>query len=184
MAAPKRTKKQREYDLEEISRLYLQGVSQLGIVDHIAKHRPYTVTQAIISRDLKTVQDRWQASSIRSFDEARARELAKIDHLELTYWSQWEASMDPIVKRKTAKKIGGELTEATQEVSLGTGNPRFLQGVQWCIDRRCKLLGLDAPTKNELTGRDGGPIVLTELTDEQLKRLADGEEIVDILADK
>lgn len=28
------------------------------------------------------------------------------------------------------------------------GDTKFLAGVQWCIDRRCKLLGLDAPSKS------------------------------------
>lgn len=179
MAAPKRTKKQREYDLQEISRLYLQGWLQVAIVDYLAKNRSYTVTQAIISRDLKTIQERWQASAIRSFDEAKANELAKIDNLELTYWSQWQASIEPVVKRRTSKKVDGQVTEATQEVSLGTGDPRFLQGVQWCIDRRCKLLGLDAPIKQQSQN-----IELNSLTDEQLKRLAAGEDILSILSNE
>jgi hypothetical protein len=38
------------------------------------------------------------------------------------------------------------------------GNPAFLAGVMSCIERRCKLLGLDAPAKAELTGKDGGPV--------------------------
>lgn len=28
------------------------------------------------------------------------------------------------------------------------GDTKFLAGVQWCIERRCKLLGLDAPSKS------------------------------------
>jgi len=45
---------------------------------------------------------------------------------------------------------------------------------------RIKLLGLDAPTKIEVTGKGGGPIQiepgmdLSELSDEQLRRLRDG----------
>lgn len=177
MAAPKRTKKQREYDLDEISRLYLQGWRQVAIVDYLAKNRPYTVTQAIISRDLKTIQERWQASSIRSFDEARAQELAKIDHLELTYWAMFEASKTPAVKQRVVKKIDGEITQSTQEAMKDGGDWRILQRVEWCIDRRCKLLGLDAPAKSEISGKDGGPIIISDLTDEQLKRLAAGEDI-------
>lgn len=177
MASPARTKKQREYDLQEISSLYLQGWIQAAIADHLAKNRPYQITQQTISRDLKTIQERWQASSIRSFDEARARELAAIDNLERVAWEAYQSSIEPIIKRKTAKRVGGETTEATQEVSLGYGDPRFLDKVSWCIDRRCKLLGLDAPHKSEVTGKDGGPIVISDLTDEQLKRLAAGEDI-------
>jgi hypothetical protein len=38
------------------------------------------------------------------------------------------------------------------------GDPRFLAGIQWCIEQRCKILGLLAAVKNELTGKDGGPV--------------------------
>lgn len=159
MATPKRTKQQREYDLQEISKLYLQGWIQVKIADYLAKNRPYTITQQIISRDIKTIQERWKASAVRDFDEAKAQELAKIDNLELVYWSQFEASKEPIIKRKTAKKVDGQTTEATQEVSLGTGDPRFLQGVQWCIERRCKLLGLDT----QLGDSDETPFIIKVL---------------------
>lgn len=185
---PTRTKDQREYDLQEIASLYLQGTIQVAIADELNKKRPYEITQQTISRDLKTIRKRWLDSSVRDFDEARADELAKIDLLEVTYWQQFEASQEPVIKRKTAKKVDGKTTEATQEVSLGTGDPRFLQGVQWCIDRRCKLLGLDAPAKNEVTGKGGGPIQ-TQQTPLNLNRLTDDEiesyiSIIDKLADR
>jgi hypothetical protein len=156
---PKRTKRQREYDLKEIAALYLQGWIQAEIADHLAKNRTYRISQQQISADIRAIQKRWLDSSVRSFDEARAQELAKIDNLELVYWSQFEASKDPIIKRKTAKKVDGRTTEATQEVSLGTGDPRFLQGVQWCIERRCKLLGLDTQTE----GTDEKPFIIKVL---------------------
>lgn len=38
------------------------------------------------------------------------------------------------------KKVAKKWVEAC-------GDPRYLAGVQWCIDKRCKLLGLDAPTR-------------------------------------
>ncbi len=49
------------------------------------------------------------------------------------------------------------------------GNARLLQaGMQALSDIR-KILGMDAPTRNEHTGKDGGPIEIDEvaLTDEQ-----------------
>jgi hypothetical protein len=52
-----------------------------------------------------------------------------------------------------------------------------------------KLLGLDGPTRSEITGKDGGPIEmasidLNSLTDDQIKRLAAGEDIAAILANE
>lgn len=184
---PKRTKIQREFDLKEIAGLYLQGWIQAGITDHLTKNRPYKISQQTISKDLKTIQKRWLESSLIDFNEAKAQSLAKIDYLEAVAWEAYELSKEPIVKRKTAKKVDGETVEATQEVSLGYGDPRFLDKVNWCIDRRIKLLGLDAPTKRELSGPDGGPVStvdMTALSDDQLKRLAAGDNIADILSDQ
>ncbi len=125
MASVKRTKKQREYDLQEISEMYLKGWIQAKIADRLSANREYTITRQTISRDIKTVQQRWLDASVRNFDEARAQELAKIDHLEIVYWEQFKSSQE------------------TVENDNDVGDPRFLQGVQWCIDRRVKLLGLE-----------------------------------------
>ena len=38
------------------------------------------------------------------------------------------------------------------------GDPRFLEGIFKCIDKRCKMLGLDAPAKQEISGPNQGPI--------------------------
>jgi len=148
LAAPKRTKIQRENDLQEIARLYLKGWSQHDIETYIARNRDYGISRQMVGYDLKAIQKRWLASSVRDFDEARAQELAKLDELERVAWDAYELSKEPIIKRKTAKKVDGETTEATQEVSLGYGDPRFLDKVSWCIDRRCKLLGLDTQIGN------------------------------------
>lgn len=47
------------------------------------------------------------------------------------------------------------------------------------MERRARLLGLDAPTKRELSGPAGGPISVadvTQLTDEQLEALVHGDD--------
>jgi len=186
----KRTRIQREYDLQEIGTLYLKGFVQAAIATHINKNRDYEVSQQTVSNDLKTLQKRWLDSSLTDYNEAKAQELAKIDNLERLAWQDYEASKDPIVRRKTAKKIDGQITEATQEVGgQGEGNTRFLEIVKWCIDRRIKLLGLDAPGRQEVTGKGGGPVELASidlstLSDEQLKRLAAGEDIANVVIDK
>ena len=35
--------------------------------------------------------------------------------------------------------------------TTATGNPRFLEGLLTCIDKRCRILGLDAPHKIQLS---------------------------------
>ncbi len=135
---PKRNKEQQARDRAEIARLYLSGTLQVNIAAEIG------VSQQQISYDLKIIRQQWLDSALRDFDEARSRELAKIDNLEITYWQAWQR-----VEGQT--RVGPQL-----------GDLRFLQGVQWCIDRRCKLLGLDAPDRMEFGGSVEMPIKIIE----------------------
>jgi len=41
------------------------------------------------------------------------------------------------------------------------GDPKAVGAVLRVMDRRAKLLGLDAPQKTEITGPDGGPVQVT-----------------------
>lgn len=162
--AATRTKFQRERDLEYISNLYLQGWSQQRIAEKLASERDYEVSRVTIGNDLKEVNRRWQENTNIPIDQHRLKELARIDLLEQTYWTQWIASLeDRTIKTKsgksqflaTKKKNGDVETTPQQQVNQTSsertetreGNPAFLQGVERCIKLRCDLLGLNAPLK-------------------------------------
>lgn len=150
MAAPKRTRIQRKADLPRITELYLSGHSQMEIGALLG------ISQAQISRDLKQVQQQWREQTTLDLDEAKQRELARIDTLERTYWDAWRLSKEERTKTRTSSK-GQDKSASIEKESL-TGNPAYLAGVQWCIEQRCKLLGLNAPTRTEVTGKDGSPV--------------------------
>lgn len=154
---PKFSPRQRELVLARVAELYLKAIGVQAIGQDIG-----VSTQMAINY-VKELEKRWKASAIRDFDQAKGIELAKLDHLEQQYWDAWERSclehteshtivepkmVDgkevPTRKRQTIKKI--------EEV----GDPRFLDGVYKCIDRRIKLLGLDAAERHILETR-GGP---------------------------
>jgi len=86
MAAPKRSRGQRDSDLTIVATSYLHGRTQSDLAQNLG------LSQQQIAYDLKVVRRRWLESSIRNFDEARAQELAKIDHIEAEFWSAWERS--------------------------------------------------------------------------------------------
>ena len=167
----KRTKTQRELDLTLIAELYLKGWYQKKIADHLGEIRPYTLTQQQISGDLKTIRRRWLESSIRDFDELKAQELAKIDHLEVTYWDEWDRSREDRERHETSKTTGQIARDSAKTVrTIGLGDPRYLAGIQWCINKRCDILGLNAPQKLAPTDPSGHkPYVLTE--SERMERL-------------
>jgi len=150
MAAPKRTKFERENDLQRIAELYLKGWYQSAIAKEIG------VAQPQIAYDLKEIRQRWRESSIRDFDEDRNQELERIDILEREYWSAWERSKEE--KTRTRQTKHGDISSASVEKETLLGNPAYLSGVERCIELRCKILGLYAPIKNEVAGKDGAPI--------------------------
>ena len=153
MAANKRTAIQIERDRREIARLYLRGWKQAEIAERLSgsEDREYALSQQMISYDIKRLIEQWRASALLDLDQAKAEELAKVNQLEVEYWEAWENSKATLKRQRGQKKVDGQLTEQTISVNERDGDPRFLTGVQWCIERRCKILGLDAPSKHDLT---------------------------------
>ncbi|GAB3783344.1 hypothetical protein GCM10028818_41170 [Spirosoma horti] len=143
-----------------VARLYLQGLRQSDIAIR------EKVTQGQVSQDLVAIRAEWQESTIFDFNEAKIQELVKIDHLESTLWDAWHDSKQPLKKKST--KMRGEVNETTDKKAqkaknLETtdyteerlGDPRYLIGVDRCIERRCRILGLEAPLKIAQTDTDG-----------------------------
>lgn len=177
MAAPKRTQVQIEQDRAHIARLYLQGWTQAAIGAHL------DMTQQMVSYDLLRVQEAWRESALVDINEAKARELARIDELERTYWIEWEASREDwtATMTKAVDVSGTTRKEATKRTEQRLGDPRYLSGVQWCIERRCAIMGIDAPKKAEI----GGAVNLTaRLTSDDLAQArAQAQQFEDDLLD-
>ena len=155
--APKRTKIQRENDLALIADLYLKQWTQVAIAAHIADvRRPlgYAISQPMVSNDLKEIQKRWRAASLLDMNEAKQRELARIDVLEREYWEAWAKSQQPrkVSQSKAIQSTNRDSKEAIQRAEERTGDPRYLEGVRWCIAQRCKILGVEAPVFHDLRG--------------------------------
>ena len=163
MAAPKRTSVQIEHDRAEIARMYLRGVMQSVIAEQL------NMTQQMVSYDLQRIQEAWQQSALVDINEAKSRELARIDELERTYWAEWEASKEERSRTitKAVEGVGGKGTrkEATAHKETHLGDPAYLRGVQWCIERRCAIVGIDAPKRNESKTNLSGELELTNRVD-------------------
>ena len=75
------------------------------------------------------------------------------------------------------------LVRVTTTEFEGEGNPRWLSGIQWCVNRRAKLRAMDAPAQKASTEADptkpGGARPdndMSELSDEQLDKLIAAEQ--------
>ena len=145
MAAPTRTAFQIEQDRREVTTLYLQGKTQLEIAQKLDLSRQQ------IGYDLKVIQGQWRETTTFDLDTAKTVELSRIDVLERVAWEAWERSQEPKEVTLTKQIDGGDTRkEASIRREGQSGNPAFLERVGWCIDRRCKLLGLDAPIKADI----------------------------------
>lgn len=105
MAIQIRTEQQRNSDLVRISKLYLQGHTQLEIAQQIG------VSRTQISYDIKQLFLEWKRERIDVFEERLLIELSKLDHLESEAWKAWENSKRDSVK--IAEKINNLGSETT-----------------------------------------------------------------------
>jgi transcriptional regulator with XRE-family HTH domain len=130
-----------------VASLYLEGWRQADLAER------YGVDQSTISRDLAAIRQEWIDSAVIDFNEAKARELARIDKLEREYWEQYEASKEPTtrtVKEQTETEKTKRIKAQKQETTR-TGDPRYLAGIQWCIEQRLKIYGVYAAVKTDVT---------------------------------
>ena len=100
MAKNTRTQLERERDLDSLATHYLHGKT------HTELASLFGVSRQQITYDLRTLQQRWLASSLVNFDAAKAKELARIDALERTYYEAWERSLGQ-KETKTAERTSG-----------------------------------------------------------------------------
>jgi hypothetical protein len=167
-------------DRVEIASLYLHGWTQAQIGAKLGLSRQQ------IGYDLDAIRQEWLHSTLIDFNAKKAEELARIDHLEREYWAAWEASKKERQTTTTeqSRDAVGEKFKAGLRKTEQTGDPRYLEGVRWCINKRAEILGLNAPQKIAPTTPDGQrpyELVVKDLTDEELatiERLAERHRLV------
>lgn len=154
-----RTKDQKKRDRAIIADMYLKGFNQFDIGDEVG------ISQPQVACDLKVIRKQWLESTIKDFDEAKAKELAKLDTLEQEAWGAWEQSkLDKETESEEFTREGKKTKNKAKIAKINikkegqTGNPAYLAIVKDCIKRRCDILGLDAPKKEERTGKGGEPL--------------------------
>jgi hypothetical protein len=145
---PQNNKNQVTDRRNKIAQYYFEGKKQFEMATLLS------VSEGQISQDLKHLRVVWQKRAFDSIDVKIAEELAKIDNLERELWEAWDKSRTDHTKtmnkaKGKANSVNPDYKEITETEVIKDGEPRFLQGVERCIERRCKLLGLDAPSKIE-----------------------------------
>lgn len=152
MARPKRGKFEIKKTRNQIVELYIQGKYQSEIGEMLSLSQPQ------ISYDLKLIQKEWAKKTTFNLDEYKKKELARIDLIEREAWIEWDRSKKEIesrttkamgVKKDKKGKLSSSAIDNTNKTQGRIGDSKFLEVVLKCIERRCKLLGIDAPAKVE-----------------------------------
>lgn len=148
MARPKRTPEEVERDRAEIARLLVRGLTQAEIAFRLETSRQ------MVSYDVQIIKEAWRKSARFDMEAAIGQELGRLDELEREAWTAWAQSKLPkesTLTGQTTGKAAGNRVEIRREQR--DGNPAYLAAIMACIDRRCKLLGLDAPEKVDIEFR-------------------------------
>lgn len=127
MAAGDKAKKELEITERRklVASLLTRKIDQIDIAAQIKKAHPdWDVSQPTISRDIKWLKQQWLEDSKQSVEDWKATELAELDEMERDCALQF-----------SSKK-----------------SPEWIRVRLSLKERRAKLLGLDAPTKQEVSG--------------------------------
>ena len=130
-----------------VAERYLKGHTLAAI------GQQFGVTATTIFRDLTAIRADWRETRSLHIDEWTAEQLAKLDKIESAAWEGWEAS-----QLETVTTIEHTDGETTVKRVTSSGDSAFLTVIERSIEQRCKILGINSPTRTEITGADGGPI--------------------------
>jgi hypothetical protein len=168
-----RKKTEVDEDRNVITPLYLKGFSFREIAKRCSETTGRSVSYETVRNDVKAILEAFQTQRNDLIQYHLTIELEKINVLELEYWNVWEKSKADRKKKSIKKKTTvasksitdrklpvEETTEYNDTEMVNMGDPRYLTGIQWCIEQRCKLLGIGAPTKVEMSGS----IILEQIT--------------------
>ncbi len=134
---------------KRVASRYLRGWTQWEIA------KKEGVDQAVISGDLEAMYKIWQEEMLASFDQHKRNQLAKIDHIERVAYIAYAKSIG-VRKVITREKTTGGMYGDTSKVKIVkdelAGDVKYLEQVKWCVEMRCKILGITKDVKNVNVG--------------------------------
>lgn len=125
-----------------------------------AEHPDTPITRGMAWKDMARIREMWTEQAVAFITTATAEELAKLEAIEVEMWAAWEKSKRVERKRMSKKTTPAdadapgpaELAEQTLSIESEDtpGDERYMARIAWCMERRAKLLGLDAPSVAEI----------------------------------
>ena len=147
----------RQQIVNTVSEYYIKAYGFRMIAEKVKEIHGVDMSHTMARNHVLKLREEWKRERIHNMDEAKNVELQRIDRLETTYWEAWERSIEKLKKTKDKQRAtprrtdggGTEMSVLTADKEVMTeerlGDPRYLEGVRWCIQKRCEIMGLDAP---------------------------------------
>lgn len=178
MPGIERTKEQRAADIAKLARLRLFGHTQTECAEKLG------VSQATVSRDLAVVVAGWKSEAVADMESIKAKELAKLDALEVEAYAAWMGSKAESQKTTVEERPGRQSSKDADddkpakngkhikiEKQRSDGDPRFLQALLAIQDRRAKIIGFDVPVKFDGTVTNKATIDASALSNEAISEI-------------
>ena len=125
------------------------------IMGRLADKHEIRVERSTVTKDILAIRKVWRESAVTNYGEAQMQVLEEIEDLKANYWDAWSRSCEEFkASIKTTETSEGsgkgiEKHRATEKIEERDGDPRYLDGVEWCVQKQIDILGLDAPIKTE-----------------------------------
>ncbi len=164
MAAPKRTKLEREAQLLDIERLHNRGYSGREIAARLE------LAESTIRRDLDTISQRYRETTLVERTEGVNRMLVALRDTRREAWEAWERSKENKerqVKEKIAESLDGQgnpTPDTLQRMKAVVTSEGRLPGSEYLsiilrtYEEEAELLGLYADKTLRHAGPKGGPV--------------------------
>lgn len=146
----------------QVTEWYFQAISQREMAAAL------DVSPATISADIAFSRAEWLNDRKAYINKWVNRELERIEWLEQEATEAWEKSKtawlddkNPDMKRGDIVRTAGTSNGAPYNSvtsRLSHGNPKYLDDIKWCVEQRCKLLGLIIDRKDHTS--DGKPFTV------------------------
>ena len=144
----------KENDRVFIAALMLRSVTIANIRDKLEERNrendtPYqdgtfSLSSISIWQECKIILAEWKAEREEYLDERIDLELKKIDTIEEACWTAWDESIKGKQRVKLNSDINDQNIQSIKEITTETspGDSRYIDKIQWCIDKRLEILGL------------------------------------------
>ncbi len=146
----KRTDAQKELDRLFITEYLVKAYTITQIYKKLNDKNKelYQISYQQVYQDSKKIMQEWHDERMDLIDHETDKILKTLEKMQQEAWEAWEKSKELAkLKTKSEGKLGksgelehGKIVEQTKET--GYGDTKYLDVVQYCIDKRMELFGL------------------------------------------